>query len=546
MPMIVKNNTPSAGYIQWTDVSISYKGQTYKIANGSTSFIYVYWKLSDPTSFYGSNAFPSLGDDDLLVFLNKNGTHVKVPTASVVDGSLIVPESIITDALAANVVTSEKIRSDAIEARHIKAGEITTDLLASGVNPNIVMNGYDTFAQLPTGTGNVARTAGTSLSIVDYANGLTSGKVLQAQSATGYLAKDVNDFSIPVTPGQKLIVSAYVRNDSVNTKNNQTLGLRFNNSAKDIFGAAVGVMGNSGWIRIMVAVTVPAGATKAMLYVQSVSNYFWDAFMVETAEPNQTEASAWKPSGTTVIWGGNIATRSLKADRLESKSITANELAANIIEANHIKSLNGLNVNNQFIVDANGNVRFAGNLDGASGTFTGDLEGSTITGGNFYSSTGVNGVTGASSTGWFSQGEISLERRGANTILEAYTYITPESIETGSLQTQNLTVLNAKPYHDLVLLNGWEHFGGGYQGGSYTKDITGHVQLRGLVRRGALGSVVANLPAGYRPKETLVFLCGTYNGYARVDVLPNGNVIWAYYGEGNTWLTLNSIRFLSA
>src|SRR5690606_20048713 len=44
------------------------------------------------------------------------------------------------------------------------------------------------------------------------------------------------------------------------------------------------------------------------------------------------------------------------------------------VEAKHIKSLNGLNVNNQFIVDSQGNVKFGGSLQGASGTFSGDIE----------------------------------------------------------------------------------------------------------------------------------------------------------------------------
>src|SRR5690606_39147865 len=54
-------------------------------------------------------------------------------------------------------------------------------------------------------------------------------------------------------------------------------------------------------------------------------------------------------------------------------------IVANSITANHIKSLVGLNVNNQFIVDSQGNVRFAGSLEGASGTF-GDV---TVTDGDF-------------------------------------------------------------------------------------------------------------------------------------------------------------------
>jgi hypothetical protein len=323
MAMQVKNNTPQAGYIQWSDVNISYKGQVHRIADGSTNFIYVFWKYSDPTSFYGSNAFPTLGDDDLLVFLNKSGIHVKVPTATVLDGSLIVPESILTDALSANVITSEKIATDSINARHIEVGSLTAELFASGLNPNIVGNSYDSFAQIPEGAGNVARTAGTTLTIEKNSLGLTSGKVLRVQDSTGYLAKDTNDFSITVTAGKKYIVSAYVRNDTFSGNNNNTLGLRFNNTAKDIYAGVVPVMGNSGWVRIMVAVTAPTGATKAMLYVSSVRAHLWDAFMVEQVESFQTQASAWRPAGTTVIWGGNIAAKSIKTESLDVQKLSA-------------------------------------------------------------------------------------------------------------------------------------------------------------------------------------------------------------------------------
>src|SRR5699024_1530173 len=48
------------------------------------------------------------------------------------------------------------------------------------------------------------------------------------------------------------------------------------------------------------------------------------------------------------------------------------------LEAKHIKSLEGLNVNDQFVVDENGNVFFKGNITGASGTF-GDV---TVTDGD--------------------------------------------------------------------------------------------------------------------------------------------------------------------
>src|SRR5690625_1586112 len=49
-------------------------------------------------------------------------------------------------------------------------------------------------------------------------------------------------------------------------------------------------------------------------------------------------------------------------------------IVANSITANHIKSLVGLNVNDQFIVDSQGNVKFAGHLEGATGVFEGTLK----------------------------------------------------------------------------------------------------------------------------------------------------------------------------
>lgn len=70
-------------------------------------------------------------------------------------------------------------------------------------------------------------------------------------------------------------------------------------------------------------------------------------------------------------------------------------IVANSITANHIKSLYGLNVNNQFVVDNNGNVSFKGNLTGASGTFSGTVEGAAIKG-SIIESTKKSGLTESS------------------------------------------------------------------------------------------------------------------------------------------------------
>ena len=69
-----------------------------------------------------------------LCFFNKNGTHLTVPNTTVVDGGLIVSESILADALAANCVTSVKILAGAISAEKIKiaAGAVGAEKIAAG------------------------------------------------------------------------------------------------------------------------------------------------------------------------------------------------------------------------------------------------------------------------------------------------------------------------------------------------------------------------------------------------------------------------------
>jgi hypothetical protein len=132
MAMQVKSNTPSVGFIQWTGVSIAYKGTTYAITDGNTNNAYVYWLLSSPTSFQVSNTYPSsLGIDDILVFVNKFGAALTVPNTTVLDGSLIVPQSITANAIAADTITALQIAANAITSSELAAGSVTANALAA-------------------------------------------------------------------------------------------------------------------------------------------------------------------------------------------------------------------------------------------------------------------------------------------------------------------------------------------------------------------------------------------------------------------------------
>ncbi|WP_262372681.1 phage tail spike protein [Sutcliffiella horikoshii] len=101
---------------------------------------------------------------------------------------------------------------------------------------------------------------------------------------------------------------------------------------------------------------------------QSSGNINWPGGSSNGANFAKERVDLWQMSGKTTINGGQI----------ETDTITAIQIKANEIEAYHIKSLNGLNINNQFVVASNGLVTMRGHLDGATGTFSGAVVGGSF------------------------------------------------------------------------------------------------------------------------------------------------------------------------
>ena len=132
MAYSVLHNTPVAGAIQWTGMSIQYLGETYAIADGYTNTLYAYWTIQYPNNLVVTNEFPVLGPDDCLIFVNKNGMAVIIPGSSVVTGDIIMPGTILAGALAANCITADKLAAGAVTAGAIAAGAVTTHSLAAG------------------------------------------------------------------------------------------------------------------------------------------------------------------------------------------------------------------------------------------------------------------------------------------------------------------------------------------------------------------------------------------------------------------------------
>ena len=91
MAMVITDNSPGAGSIAWTGVTIEYKGTTYTIANGNSAMKFLWWDFDSPTALQESDTLPTLVDDDgdIIVFLNLSGTHYIVPTMTKIQASLI-------------------------------------------------------------------------------------------------------------------------------------------------------------------------------------------------------------------------------------------------------------------------------------------------------------------------------------------------------------------------------------------------------------------------------------------------------------------------
>ena len=117
---------------------------------------------------------------------------------------------------------------------------------------------------------------------------------------------------------------------------------------------------------------------------------------------------------------------------------------------------------------------------------------------------------------------------------------------TDALSAKQGKILNEKlndtGWESLTLLNSWSNYGSGFNNAQYRK-IGKQVFLRGLIRNGTQGSVIAQLSSEYRPSKTNVFAVNSANesnviGQIRID--SNGNI---YAQTVVTWLSLDGVSF---
>jgi hypothetical protein len=99
---------------------------------------------------------------------------------------------------------------------------------------------------------------------------------------------------------------------------------------------------------------------------------------------------------------------------------------------------------------------------------------------------------------------------------------------------------------------GWGNYGGGYLAVTYRKDQLGRVHLRGLATRTdglpATNAVIGTLPPStHAPPARMIFQANGGSTDARVDVLPNGQILWVNgTAAEKDYTSLSEISFYAA
>lgn len=102
------------------------------------------------------------------------------------------------------------------------------------------------------------------------------------------------------------------------------------------------------------------------------------------------------------------------------------------------------------------------------------------------------------------------------------------------------------PWINLSLQNGWVNYAGGYATAQYRRHPSGLVEVKGLIKSGTItnATIIANLPAGYRPSARRLFTGYCANGAFQLDVTATGD-IQIYSVTNNGFLSLESIVFVA-
>jgi hypothetical protein len=347
-------NSPVNGSVAWSAFTIRYTPNptttaavSYAISAGSTANKFVWWRYNAGTPLLQSgNTVPAdLTADDLLLFLNKLGTPVNAQATQVLEGSLIVNESILTDALSANCVTSPKIiagaidathiKTDAIESRHVKAGQITAAALQVGSFDNLFAD--PTFLTPLGSTGPWRSATGWSKQAAGARDGSESLRV--AANGTSQIQINDPDYVFPIDtvddPNQTntSFFLSTIAKSSVANDGGVVVGARWYLAAGGYADTMIGAdqAGLAGsWTRYKGTVTAPATALAVQFFVGTTA-----ALASGTVDFDYIGAN--RAGVGELIVDGSIRGKHIQADSITAEHLAVDALSAGFVLAGAIQ-----------------------------------------------------------------------------------------------------------------------------------------------------------------------------------------------------------------
>ena len=261
----------------------------------------------------------------------------------------------------------------------------------------------------------------------------------------------------------------------------------------------------------------------------------------------------YRPNGTLIFVGANYPYASARVDVYADGTIRFNDGAADWVSLENIRFMPAGGPHNFVnMTPQNGWENYGGSyadaqyvVDGAGRTYTqglvryGIMTNGTVMAAppssrqtNDYLHIPTRGNAGFDLIGLANNGILAKDK-GANGYVSINSLSYPGSFAG---------------WNTLSLQSGWAWYdagGGQFSTPSYTKAADDLVTLKGLVRSGSTGSgtVIANLPAGYRPKERVLTVNVTNSVVGRVDIMPNGDVL--FMTGSNAWFSLDAISFIA-
>ena len=261
---------------------------------------------------------------DELAASSVTASHIR---GAVITAVHLASNSITATAIRADQIAASHIVADAITTSHIAAGTISAEKLAVGVGPNMFPDPL---------IKNLEEWAGTGISVVTNGGRNASGNSMRITSAAAqrgtYYGTSITKNRIQTIPGRTYLLTAWIKPSvattvgtnismygrlypQVGTSNTWTTPSTIN--AKYITDKATIAAGS--WVKFEAALSVPE---------DSVNTFLVPGFFIQSGYP----------SGATLDWCDISVTEMASGELIVDGSITALQISASAIEAQHIKT----------------------------------------------------------------------------------------------------------------------------------------------------------------------------------------------------------------